>query len=92
MPQTTPATYPLAKPHASRHWQPARVARRLVERHGFPEARRRALVQKSIHGRALNQGCRSERTPFLIIYWDIVAVATGKVPEPVRHILARTAA
>lgn len=86
IPNVAPAT------RRSNAWLPKRVARRLVERHGFPEARRRALAQKGIHARALNHGVRTERTPFLIIYWDIVAVAAGKVPEPARHILARTAA
>lgn len=87
MPQTTPPIY-----HASEYWLPVRVARRLVERHGFHEARKRALRQKGIHPTALRNGCRTRNTPFLVIYWDIVALATGKVPEPARHIIARTAA
>lgn len=92
MPQTTSPIYTPAQPHGSEHWLPVRVARRLVERHGFPEARRLALQQKAIHATALRYGCRTRNTPFLVIYWDIVALATGKVPEPARHIIARTAA
>lgn len=77
------------RPHGwSDHWHAARVARRLVMRHGFTEARRRALRQRNKHTTMLN-GERCATNHFRWIYWDLVAIDTGRVPEPARFALER---
>jgi hypothetical protein len=70
----------------SNSWLAARVARRLVERHGVHRARRLALHQKAKHTTTVN-GERHVTKPFLWLFWDLVAIDCGKVPQPVRFSL-----
>lgn len=88
MPQTTPEVY-TPRQHISESWSAMRVARRLVARHGFAVARDRAVRQKRVHALALNYGAVTARTSFWIIFWDLVAVNTARVPEPARHTFAK---
>jgi hypothetical protein len=81
MPHTTSVTY------TGRQWLPMRVARLLVERYGFAEARRKAVRQGAKHQHRLKRGAITKHTPFLIIYWDLVALNTAKIPQPVRFLL-----
>lgn len=72
----------------SNAWCAMRVARRLVHRYGFAEARTRAVRQKAKHLREVN-GVRHITHPFRWLYWDLVAIDTGKIPEPARFALER---
>lgn len=67
----------------SNSWLAARVARRLVERHGFHRARRLALQQKHKHTTEINgEPCVTK--PFYWLFWDLVAIDCGRVPQPSR--------
>lgn len=86
MRQTTPEVY-IPRQHVSESWSAMRVARRLVERHGFKAARQRALRQKACHSLALRYGSRDENTAFRIIFWGLVAVNAARFPEPARFLV-----
>lgn len=62
---------------------PARVARRLVAKHGVEIALLRADRQRMKHKRRMREDLIRAGTPFLIIYWDIVCLAIAKVSRPV---------
>lgn len=70
----------------SNSWLAARVARRLVERHGFHRARRLALRQKVKHVTVVN-GERTVLNGFYWLFWDLVAIDCGRVPQPSRFYL-----
>ncbi len=72
----------------SNSWLAIRVARRLVERHGFPRARRAALQQKAKHITLVNNE-RHVTDPFKWLFWDLVAIDCAKVPEPLHFQLER---
>jgi len=67
----------------SNHWCAMRVARRLVQRYGGTEARRRAHQQKQKHVTIANH-VRYVTHAFRWLYWDLVALDCNKIPEPVR--------
>ncbi|MBA3853311.1 MAG: hypothetical protein C0503_02790 [Gemmatimonas sp.] len=67
---------------------PARVARRMIAKHGAADALVRADRQRMKHKRRMREDLIRAGTPFLIIYWDIVYLAIAKVsravPQPTR--------
>lgn len=71
----------------SNSWHAARVARRMVERHGIMRARRLALLQKTKHVVIVN-GERHVTKPFAWLFWDLVIIDCGKVPQPARFLEA----
>lgn len=85
MPHTAPATYAVRQDDC---WLPARVARRMVAKHGADHARVLADAQRLKHKGRMRESEIRENTPFLIIYWDIAYLAIDKlsrrVPQPTR--------
>lgn len=85
MPHTAPSTYAARQDDC---WLPARVARRMVAKHGTGHARVLADEQRLKHKLRMRQSEIRRTTPFLIIYWDLVYQAIEKVardvPQPTR--------
>ena len=80
MRHTTSAVY---RPRQDDCYLPARVARRLIARHGPTEAFRRAGRQLDKHRKRICDPATTRgNTPFLIIYWDIVALNVRKRLTP----------
>jgi hypothetical protein len=83
MPHTAPAIYTRRQDDA---YLPARVARRMIARHGAEIALLRADTQRLKHKHRMRPEAMRRNTPFLIIYWDIVCVFINRrlsVPLPV---------
>lgn len=69
-----PSNAPLMRREVSECWLPARVARRLVERHGPELAGRLALAQRHRHGVGRpGHWVRLDATRW--VYWDVVCIA-----------------
>ena len=80
MPHTAPSTYAGSQDDC---FLPARVARRMIAKHGAQSALARADAQRMKHKQRMREDRIRRTTPFLIIYWDIVCLAIAKVSRPV---------
>lgn len=80
MPHTAPPTYTRGQDDC---WLPARVARRMIAKHGAQEALGRADAQRLKHKQRMRAEEIREMTPMLIIYWDVVCTMINKIVRPV---------
>lgn len=84
MPHTASPTYTRGQDDC---WLPARVARRMIAKHGAQDALGRADAQRMKHKQRMRQDEIRENTPMLMIYWDLVCAWIDKaiarrVPQP----------
>ncbi len=65
---------PMYRPRQEDAYLPARVARRLIAKHGPDLALLRADTQRLKHTRRMAPDAMRRTTPFLVIYWDLVCL------------------